>query len=381
MTSSEPSRRYSAGLRRLGFDERTTVFYDEHVEADAVHEQIAAGRHVRLPGRRAPRRSAVDVLFGAAAALAMDGVAARHLLGAWEAGRSALRGSPAAGRLTRLPAARSALWWPSASEDHHCADLAATQSRWASRRIRAAGRGRHGALGAEKPDRLWVPSQNGLMPDLPHRQSATVSRPGSISTPSWSTSRKSPRTISGPSRYGVIVAPGRSVVVLRRVRFGGVRHGSTVPRTPGRRPATAVCRTRSGGSGATAPPRPGGLGRVCAPAGPGAPGSPSGSCAPVSSTAAAAAPSAHPRRGDRPDDDGRPARPRPAARAGTARRARAASPPANSAGPSDRAGFTDVPVSGMPIRWTAVSAQADGQPGEARRRRLAGHQQDHRDER
>ena len=42
MTSSEPSRRYSAGLRRLGFDERTTVFYDEHVEADAVHEQIAS---------------------------------------------------------------------------------------------------------------------------------------------------------------------------------------------------------------------------------------------------------------------------------------------------------------------------------------------------
>src|ERR687893_456502 len=42
MTSSEPSRRYSAGLRRLGFDERVTVFYDEHVEADAVHEQIAS---------------------------------------------------------------------------------------------------------------------------------------------------------------------------------------------------------------------------------------------------------------------------------------------------------------------------------------------------
>ena len=42
MTSSEPSRRYSAGLRRLGFDERATVFYDEHVEADAVHEQIAS---------------------------------------------------------------------------------------------------------------------------------------------------------------------------------------------------------------------------------------------------------------------------------------------------------------------------------------------------
>jgi hypothetical protein len=70
----------------------------------------------------------------------------------------------------------------------------------ASRRICAAGRGRLGALGAEKPDRLCVPSQKGLIPDFPHRHSAIVSRPGSISTPSWSTSRKSPRTISGPSR-------------------------------------------------------------------------------------------------------------------------------------------------------------------------------------
>src|SRR3954470_5983886 len=73
--------------------------------------------------------------------------------------------------------------------------------------MRAAGRGRGGALGAAKPDRLWVPSQKGLMPDFPHRHSATVSRPGSISSPSWSTSRNSPRTIRGPSRYGVIVAP------------------------------------------------------------------------------------------------------------------------------------------------------------------------------
>jgi hypothetical protein len=93
MTSSEPSRRYSAGLRRLGVDQRTTVFYDEHVEADAVHEQIAsvdmcgslvAGEPDLLP----------DVLFGAACSLAMDGLAARHLLGAWEAGSSALHREP-----------------------------------------------------------------------------------------------------------------------------------------------------------------------------------------------------------------------------------------------------------------------------------------------
>jgi hypothetical protein len=94
MTSSEPSRRYSAGLRRLGFDERTTVFYDEHVEADAVHEQIAS---VDMCGALVAEQPelATDVLFGAACALAMDGVAARHLLGSWEAGLSALRGREA----------------------------------------------------------------------------------------------------------------------------------------------------------------------------------------------------------------------------------------------------------------------------------------------
>src|SRR3954471_17175715 len=94
MTSSEPSRRYSAGLRRLGFDERTTVFYDEHVEADAVHEQIAS---VDMCGSLVAEEPDLlpDVLFGAACSLAMDGVAARHLLGAWQAGRSSLRARPA----------------------------------------------------------------------------------------------------------------------------------------------------------------------------------------------------------------------------------------------------------------------------------------------
>ncbi len=91
MTSSEPSRRYSAGLRRLGFDGRTTVFYDEHVEADAVHEQVAA---VDMCGSLVADQPDLlpDVLFGAAASLAMDALAAEHLLGAWQAGRSALRG-------------------------------------------------------------------------------------------------------------------------------------------------------------------------------------------------------------------------------------------------------------------------------------------------
>jgi hypothetical protein len=94
MTSSEPSRRYSTGLRRLGFGESTTVFYDEHVEADAVHEQIAS---VDMCGAFVAENPelAADVLFGARCSLAMDGLAAEHLLGAWEAGETGLRREPA----------------------------------------------------------------------------------------------------------------------------------------------------------------------------------------------------------------------------------------------------------------------------------------------
>ncbi|MET8526815.1 iron-containing redox enzyme family protein [Micromonospora sp. NPDC005172] len=90
MTSSLPNRRYGNGLRRLGLDEVATRFYDEHVEADAVHEQIAAhdlcGGLVRTEPALAP-----DVLFGAAAALAVDRLFAGHLLDRWAAGHSSLR--------------------------------------------------------------------------------------------------------------------------------------------------------------------------------------------------------------------------------------------------------------------------------------------------
>ncbi|WP_229054604.1 iron-containing redox enzyme family protein [Aeromicrobium sp. Leaf350] len=40
-TSSLPSRRMAAGLRRVGLPESVAAYYDEHVEADAVHEQLA----------------------------------------------------------------------------------------------------------------------------------------------------------------------------------------------------------------------------------------------------------------------------------------------------------------------------------------------------
>jgi hypothetical protein len=93
MTSSVPNRRYGNGLRRLGFDRDATWFHDEHVEADAVHEQVAAhdlcgGFATAEPGK------AADVLFGAACCLVLDNLAAGHLLGRWEAGASALAERP-----------------------------------------------------------------------------------------------------------------------------------------------------------------------------------------------------------------------------------------------------------------------------------------------
>ncbi len=96
MTSSLPNRRYARGARRLGFDGAATAFFDEHVEADAVHENIAA---VDLAGGLVRREPALagDVLFGASALVALDARFAAGLLDAWEAGRSSLR--PALGAL------------------------------------------------------------------------------------------------------------------------------------------------------------------------------------------------------------------------------------------------------------------------------------------
>ena len=72
LTSSPGSERLVRAMRRLGCPEQAVAFYDEHVEADAVHEQIvrhgviapllaaepAAGRRRRLrhPRQRVPRR-------------------------------------------------------------------------------------------------------------------------------------------------------------------------------------------------------------------------------------------------------------------------------------------------------------------------------------
>jgi hypothetical protein len=92
MTSCIPNRRYGDGMRRLGFDEAATRFFDEHVEADAVHEAIAA---TDLAGSLTIDEPALadSILFGAHALVDTDDSASRALLRAWEDGRSSLRRS------------------------------------------------------------------------------------------------------------------------------------------------------------------------------------------------------------------------------------------------------------------------------------------------
>jgi hypothetical protein len=89
MTSSVPNRRYGNGLRRLNFGDRATAFFDEHVLADAVHENIAA---VDLAGGLARQRPelAGDILWGARALAFLEVRWATHLLTAWDGGRSSL---------------------------------------------------------------------------------------------------------------------------------------------------------------------------------------------------------------------------------------------------------------------------------------------------
>jgi len=90
MTSSIPNGRYARGLRRLGFDGDAVDFFDEHVEADAVHENIAA---VNLAGGLVDQEPALgaDVLWGARALALLDARWTTHVLDRWAAEESSLR--------------------------------------------------------------------------------------------------------------------------------------------------------------------------------------------------------------------------------------------------------------------------------------------------
>jgi hypothetical protein len=90
VTSSPGSRRLAEAMRRAGAGPAAQRFYDEHVEADAVHEQVV--RRDVVGGLLADEPGlAPDVAFGADATGFLEDRLAARLLTAWRHGAPALR--------------------------------------------------------------------------------------------------------------------------------------------------------------------------------------------------------------------------------------------------------------------------------------------------
>jgi hypothetical protein len=82
-TSSVPCRKIAAGIERVGLPDTVAAYFHEHVEADAVHEQVAARDICGSIVAEHPELR-FDVVFGAMACLLADAGAARRLLERWE---------------------------------------------------------------------------------------------------------------------------------------------------------------------------------------------------------------------------------------------------------------------------------------------------------
>lgn len=83
-TSSGPSRRMMQGLARLGFPEELIDYYTEHVQADAVHEQLAV-RTICAGLLEDEPELEDDVWFGAFSCLDLEDRFARAMLARWGA--------------------------------------------------------------------------------------------------------------------------------------------------------------------------------------------------------------------------------------------------------------------------------------------------------
>ena len=78
-TCSVPCRRIAGGLARLGFPDTVAAYFEEHIEADAVHEHLAA----RDICANLEAELHTDVLFGAQVCGYLDGLLAEDLLRRW----------------------------------------------------------------------------------------------------------------------------------------------------------------------------------------------------------------------------------------------------------------------------------------------------------
>ncbi|MBJ8338037.1 iron-containing redox enzyme family protein [Antrihabitans sp. YC3-6] len=89
ITSSPGSKRLVGALERMAAPEPCIAFYAEHVEADAVHEQVLRHDVVGDLIAREPELAA-DVVFGIRAGGFVEDKLSDYLLSAWEHGRTAL---------------------------------------------------------------------------------------------------------------------------------------------------------------------------------------------------------------------------------------------------------------------------------------------------
>ncbi|UXA17971.1 iron-containing redox enzyme family protein [Mycobacterium sp. SMC-4] len=90
VTSPPGSRRMVQALERLGAPDECAQFYREHVEADAVHEQVVRTDVVGDLIAREPELND-DVVFGIRAFGLVEDRLAEHLMKNWVDGRSSLR--------------------------------------------------------------------------------------------------------------------------------------------------------------------------------------------------------------------------------------------------------------------------------------------------
>ena len=90
ITSSPGSRRLVEALTRFEAPEPCVHFYREHVEADAVHEQVVRSDVVGELIAQEPHLES-DVVFGIRAFNLVEDRLAGHLMTCWQAGESSLR--------------------------------------------------------------------------------------------------------------------------------------------------------------------------------------------------------------------------------------------------------------------------------------------------
>jgi hypothetical protein len=90
ITSSPGARRLVEALQRMGAPEPCVDFYQEHIEADAVHEQVVRTDVVGDLVAREPHLDR-DVVFGIRARDVVEDRLATQVMDCWQAGRSSLR--------------------------------------------------------------------------------------------------------------------------------------------------------------------------------------------------------------------------------------------------------------------------------------------------